>query len=59
MSKADDIRAATHQVEAERFQCITCSGVAQEHSDYCVSCEVYWDDVRLGHLDQGDETCRE
>lgn len=40
------VHEAHAQVEAERFECLTCSGVAQEHSDYCLSCEMYWSDVR-------------
>lgn len=40
------VREALAQVETERFQCLTCSGVAQEHSDYCVSCEMRWDHFR-------------
>lgn len=55
MSRAREIRDAEHQVETERYQCITCSGVAQAHSDYCVHCEVYWNDVKNGLFDKGDE----
>lgn len=55
MSRAHDIREAEDQTDRERFQCVTCTGVAQEHSDYCVSCEMYWDDTRKGLLFEAEE----
>lgn len=42
MSRNRDVLNAEDQVARERFQCMTCSGVAQEHSDYCIQCEMHY-----------------
>lgn len=35
---------AKQQEEEERWQCKTCPAPAQEHSPYCLSCQLYWED---------------
>ncbi len=39
---------ATMQVEQENIACSTCTGLAIEGKEYCLSCKLYWDDVKSG-----------
>lgn len=39
---------AETQVEEERWMCATCIAPAQENSDYCLSCFLYWRDCKDG-----------
>jgi hypothetical protein len=45
-AKAREVLKAEQQLEDERFACITCSGIAQDQSDYCLPCEIYWEDTK-------------
>lgn len=44
-SKAEAFKDAHRESEADRWQCRTCIAPAQEHSMYCMSCEMYWNDL--------------
>jgi hypothetical protein len=48
------LRPHQHQAAAlaqqEEWKCLTCNSPAQEDSQYCRSCELYWQDVRNGLL---------
>ncbi len=52
MSKAGDIRSALIKTRTDAWQCKTCQQPAREHSLYCFSCELYWDDVSNGLFDE-------
>jgi len=42
------IRSALDQAAEEDWQCATCSAAAEESSQYCMSCGLYWQDVENG-----------
>lgn len=39
----------------EAWQCATCNSPAQEDSQYCRNCELYWQDVDNGLFEFGGE----
>lgn len=45
-------REAEDQVEAERWQCKSCTAPADEDDSFCISCRMYWNDVRDGLFDR-------
>lgn len=45
------VHKALDQVEEERWQCETCSGVREDGDHYCRSCRMYWDDCDNGLWD--------
>lgn len=42
------VNEAVQQADDERWQCLTCTGPAEEHGDYCWHCKMYWDDCASG-----------
>src|SRR5258706_14148654 len=42
MSKSNDLKLAHIEEEQAKWQCATCIAPAQENSQYCMSCEDYW-----------------
>lgn len=37
--------------EVAHIVCATCAGIAEEDTIYCLSCKLYWSDVRNGLFD--------
>jgi hypothetical protein len=56
MGKARDKADAEQQAVEEHWQCQTCDKPAQEHSVYCMHCQMYWADVANGVFDD-DQIC--
>ncbi len=54
MSKSNDLKLAHIEKEQTKWQCATCIAPAQENSQYCMSCEDYWNT----QWDQFDEFWR-
>lgn len=48
--KAWTPRHALEQVDRERWQCLTCDSPALEDCKYCLSCKLYWEDIRDGRI---------
>lgn len=48
------IDKAVAEVMRDRWQCVTCSGPAEEDSKYCRHCSSYWGDVSDGMFDDLD-----
>lgn len=44
MGRQKAVSEALQQVEDEQHMCASCSSERQEHSKYCVHCEMYWED---------------
>lgn len=42
------IREALVEAEEARWQCETCDAPAIEDEPHCLSCKIYWEDVRDG-----------
>ncbi len=45
MSKASDLKFACKEIEDSRWRCSTCTAPHQENSEYCLSCELYWNNL--------------
>lgn len=47
------VRRALAEVEENRWQCETCTAPTEsDDAKYCMSCRLYWGDVRNGLFDE-------
>lgn len=44
--RARDPREAVANLDAEAWQCKTCSAPAEPNGHHCMACRMYWDDAR-------------
>jgi hypothetical protein len=51
----DEARAAVEECRRDEWKCRTCRAPTAEDSEYCWSCESYWNDCRDGLWDESSE----